>query len=303
MSTTAIPAPSQHEDAAVHALRLIAYFDIFSHPLSRTDLARMGTNGPDSRETLQLLVDSLLIEQTGRFYHLPGRQNYVERRQARAWNAETMWPTARRSARLLSRLPFVEGLMVTGALSKNSVSTKDDIDFLVFVRPGRVWTTKTFLQFARMALPHNVRECFCTNYLVASDALVLDDQTMFTAVELATAVPVYNGALCAAFLQANESWARHYVPGIGWSIERAQALADVQDSAETVALPPNWLERRCLNFWDRYWNRKYNYLSDDTRSQRFKRRPDRATNHLHDFQDYVLQAMSERCARLGISIP
>ena len=104
-------------------------------------------------------------------------------------------------------------------------------------------------------------------------------------------------------LRANESWAQRYVPGIQWSIERAEALTDTQDTVSTDALQPNWLERRCLGFWDRYWNNKYDYLPDDTRSQRFKRRPDRATNHLHDFQGYVLDALSERCEQLGISIP
>ena len=305
MSNTARHDPKVRDETAQHALRLIAYFDIFSHPLSVGELQRFigPSETTDIPQTLKPLLQDQLIEQSGHFYHLPGRRSFVERRNARAWNAERVWPVARRAARILAKVPFVEGLMVTGALSKNSVASKDDIDFLVFTRPGRVWTSKTMLQFARSALPYNVRECFCTNYLVASDTLDLDDQTMFTAIELATAVPIYNGALCADFLRANAPWASRYVPGISWSIARAEALQDADATHTADALAPDWLEQKCLQFWNHYWNRKYGYLDDDTRAQRFKRTSDRATNHLHDFQDYVLDALKERCALLGVNVP
>jgi hypothetical protein len=55
--------------------------------------------------------------------------------------------------------------------------------------------------------------------------------------------------------------------------------------------------------WDRYWNRKYAFLDAPTRAQRFKRRPDRATNHLVDFQDRVLGEWRDRLRSHGIAEP
>ena len=290
-------------DLSAHILRVVAYFDVFHHPLSLTEVERFTAPGePEAvREMLRLLVEAEHVERSGRYVHLLGRRSDIARREARAWNAEETWPIARRAARVLSKLPFVDGLMITGALSKNSVANKDDIDFLVFVRPGHIWTTKTLLQVARAALPNALRECFCTNYLVSSDALALDDRTMFTAIELATAVPAANGALCKRFIEANAEWARTYVPGLDWSINRAHALCDGDIQAPSTApTSPTWLDRRCLSFWEHYWNRKYGYLDERTRAQRFKRRADRSTNHLHDFQTYVLDAWEERCEALGV---
>ena len=39
---------------------------------------------------------------------------------------------------------------------------------------------------------------------------------------------------------------------------------------------------------------------DGTRARRFKRSPDRATNHLHDFRSYVIDAYRERCIACGV---
>ena len=68
----------------------------------------------------------------------------------------------------------------------------------------------------------------------------------------------------------------------------------------TFGPPAARVEAGALSAWNRYWNRKYDWLDQDTRSQRFKRRPEIATNHLHDFQLYVLREVAERLADVGV---
>ncbi len=56
-----------------------------------------------------------------------------------------------------------------------------------------------------------------------------------------------------------------------------------------------------MKLWDGYWNKKYAWLRPDLRAQRFKRRSEIATNHLHDFQDYVLREVAARYNRAGLA--
>jgi predicted nucleotidyltransferase len=285
-------------------LRLVMYFDVFRHPLTQLELTRfIDPDHPDEvLSCLELLLADGTLSRKEAFIYRPGMHETIPQRQTRARSAEKIWPRARTSAAWLYRIPQVRGLMVTGSLSKNSTQPKDDIDFLVLVEPGQVWTLKTLLQGLRKVLPEPVRECFCTNYLLDISCPVVDQKNMFTAVELATAMPMAGRESILRLLQANRDWVKAYVPGFDWSIERASKLRP--DSDSSLHLPSSsWLEKRAMSLWSHYWDRKYHWLDEDTRLQRFKRRPGVATNHLHDYQDYVLNEVSRRLAPLGLELP
>jgi hypothetical protein len=289
-------------------LRLLLYFDVFHHPLTVAELTRFAAPGAPGRVSAALarLVEQGRVAAQGTWRFRPGAAADLARREERARHAERAWPKARAAAALLARLPFVRGVVVTGGLSKNSTSPDGDVDFLLLVQPGRVWSLKTLVQFGRRPLPEPLRELFCTNYLLASDRLEVDDQNLFTAVELATAVPLFGPALCAEWIGANP-WARRFVPGLDWCVERAlharplpaRRLAGLAEAALSGPLGGR-LEQGALEGWDRFWNRKYAWVPEVARNQRFKRRAELATNHLHDFQGWVLGEVGARLAAQGL---
>jgi hypothetical protein len=288
-------------------LRLVLYFDIFRHPLTMGELEKMLAPGEPGRvETACCALEARgIVEIQGRYVFQVGMSHFVVSREERAGWAERSWPAATRAARILSHLPFVEGVMVTGGMSKNSTDSDGDVDFLLLVSPGRVWILKTGLQVARRCMPLGGHEYFCTNYLLSVDELVLYDRNLFIAVELATAVPMIGSEACTAFLRANE-WARGYIPGLDWSIERARHAPPTRKSwiARTIEatsrhLGAERLDGHAMAGWNRYWNHKYGWLEDQVREQRFKRRAEVSTNHLHDFQAYVLRELRRRCEQVG----
>ncbi|MDP2312816.1 MAG: hypothetical protein Q8P41_07915 [Pseudomonadota bacterium] len=284
---------------------MACYYDVFRHPLTEGELRRLCNVDPGP------IVDRLVAE--GRLERVQGHvcvvggAAQVERRIARTIAAERRWPAARRAGRLLAMFPWVRAVLITGGLSKQSADVDGDVDFLLLVEPGSVWTAKSALQAFRRVLPEALRDNFCTNYLLATDQLLLDDRNMFTAMELATAVPVHGAAWCVALLDSNRAWASAHVPGFAWSRERATLAPTHPPFAPTRlvegATRPfgGTLDRAAFSVWDGYWNRKYDWLPDATRSQRFKRRPEVATNHLHDFQGYVLKEYGRRCLAAGVT--
>lgn len=292
------------DPVSARVLGMVLYFDVFRHPLTEPELTRLVQPGDPVAiaQACDALLSSGLLAGEGSWRFRPGRGRFVERRRERSRNAERLWPWAHRAAAVLRSLPWVRGLLVTGSLSKNSVVPDGDVDFLVLVRPGRVWTLKMMLQTLRRSLPLPVRELLCTNYLLATDKLEIDDQNLFTAVELATAVPMAGRSSCIALLEANP-WVREFVPGLDWSIERARALSP--DALPAPGEPPvsGRLETAAMQAFDRYWDWKYDWLDAGVRAQRFKRRPDVATNHLHDFQDYVLREVEARYRAAGLERP
>lgn len=307
-----VPAvDSAPSEAALDAeiLRIVLYYDVFRWPLSRGEIARfVAPEQPDAvSEACDALIADGRLHGRGPLVFVAGREAEIARRTEASRRAERLWPAARRAAALLARFPFVRGVLVTGGLSKGSVGDDSDVDFLLVVEPGRVWVTKTLLQAWRRALPTPVRECFCTNYLIAEDRLEIDDRSAYIAVELATAVPMYGDA-CARLLEANP-WASTYVRGWDWAVRRARNAPELPERRLArgieafAARGGDDLDRRALGAWDRYWNRKYGWLDADTRAQRFKRRPDVATNHLNDFQFWVLDEWRERLRRHGVDEP
>ena len=295
---------SSQEDVTDALLRLVMYFDVFRHPLTEAELVRF--IAPKRPDVVQPVIDQLCdqqqIERHEEFIHRVGMSETISRRKKRAHAAEKIWPNARRAAAVLYRLPQVRGVLVTGSLSKNSTNMGDDVDFMLLVEPGHVWTLKTVLQGLRKGLPEGIREYFCTNYLLDISCPEIDDQNMFTAIELATAVPMAGRTATTQLLEANQHWAQRYVPGFSWAIERAKRLRPDKAYNRTFSSHP-WLEKQAMELWNRYWNRKYHWLEPEAHAQRFKRRPEVATNHLHDFQEYVLGEVERRLQPMGVSLP
>lgn len=303
------PPPSPELDRAV--LRMILYFDVFKHPLTLPELTRLvAPEQPVAvADAARALEAQGRITIQGRWVFLPGRAATIARRQERAAAAERAWPAARSAAAALQRFPFVRGLLVTGGMSKNSTSPDGDIDWLILVEPGRIWTLKSLLQLFRRGLPDRLRERFCTNYLLDTDHLTIDDRNLFTAIELATAVPIAGPEACTALIDANP-WATRFVPGMAWSRERASHALPLQIGRGARAAERAWsgawtgpLERAAMQGWRRFWATKYGWLDPSVRSQRFKQREEISTNHLHDFQDYVLREVEQRNRAQGVSEP
>lgn len=294
-------------DLAETVARLALYFDVFAHPLTLDELATWtGTPGEAIEESVTRLVSDGVLARHGRYICTPGAQASISRRTARNRNAERIWPSAHRAAKVLAHLPFVQGVFVTGGLSKNAVEPDADIDFLLIVEPGTVWTVKSMTQLFRKSLPNTVRECFCTNYIVAADQLAIPEQTMFTAVELTTAVPMYGPDVCRDLIRANQ-WAERFIPDWERVIERAGAAAERPTSRLRRLVEHSTRSERIdstlQDAWTRFWDRKYSWVDGSKRAKRFKRERGVSTNHLNDYQSWVLAEWKGRLEREGIRTP
>lgn len=287
---------------AVDVQRVVLYFDVFRHPLRVDELASFC--GPEIDAAIDRAVALGSVEREGRWVFRSGRGGDRARRELRSAEAERQWLRASRAAAALACVPFVRGVLVTGALSKQSAQIEGDVDFLLLVEPGRVWTVKSALHVLRRGLPGPLREALCTNYLLGMDALALPQRSMFHAVELATAVPMYGPDACTALWDANP-WAAEFVPG--WADLRKRVLVPPRVRAQHVQAfmersVPLAFERWGANAMDSLWESRYAWLSKGERDRRFQRGPSVATNHLHDYSGWVNAEFRSRCLADGVPV-
>lgn len=278
------------------------YFDVFRHPLRVDELSRLvGLEGADLDAAVRE-ASRLGVERDGRWVFRLGRGDDRGGRQQRARAAERLWKRARLAAAALARVPFVRGVLVTGSLSKQSASDDGDIDFMLLVAAGRAWTVKSGLHAARRLLPGAARESLCTNYILDEQSLAIPERTMFTAVELATAVPMAGNAACVALLDAN-AWAHRFVPGLEGSRARAALAPPIAPSRALEGRVPAAWEEHARAAMQRFWSWRYRWLQEQDRLKRFKQEPGVATNHLHDHSAWVAREFAARCEAHGVRLP
>jgi hypothetical protein len=197
-------------------LHTVVYADLFDYPLTGEEIHRFLAGYSASLAAVEehLAHHDRLTGTLGSvapFWFLAGREYLVELRQERKAYAETLWREAGRYGHLMSGLPFVRMVAITGSLSVNNVtSAHDDVDLLIVAARQRVWLARGLaILVVHLAQRRNIE--LCPNYVLSEDHLRLDEIGFFAAHELAQTVPLSGFDIYVQLLQSN-SWLDQYLP-------------------------------------------------------------------------------------------
>jgi predicted nucleotidyltransferase len=247
-------------------LHTLAYADVFDYPLTADQVYRYlpAANASFARVN-QALAQDTLFSKVDDYYTLRGREEIVETRRARANVARQLWQKAARYGRILSTLPFVRMVAVTGSLAMNNTEAGKDIDFMIVTAPNYLWTCRALtLLVARLAKLEGVH--LCPNYLVTTNALELQERSLYVAHELAQMIPL-SGRETYAEMRRLNGWMTDYLPNALMAPEMPPGLKLVENHSVLqkvleifFRLPfVNWLEQ-----WE--MNRKIKRLSREQAS-------------------------------------
>ena len=199
--------------------KTIAYADIFDYPLKADELQRWLIQG-DSFAPAK--VSPYWIK-TNRFYHLPGRSKIISLRRQRQHFSHLKWPIAYRAAKILSFIPSVKLVAVTGALAMNNANKDDDIDLMVVTAKNRLWSTR--LMATLLLFPHlrggrtdssKVANKLCLNLWLDETTLAIKRRNLYIAHEICQAQPVFErDQTYQKFIAAN-LWYKRFLPN--WKI-------------------------------------------------------------------------------------
>ena len=146
------------------------------------------------------------------FYSLRNTDLLVRRRKEGVAKAKPLLRKAAGIARLLSALPFVRGVAVSGSLSKYFADEGSDIDYFIITARDRLWVARTCTHvLKKLSFLLGMQDYFCMNYYVDETSMEIPEKNVFTATEIVTLLPVTGPDAFRRFRRDND-WTEGYLP-------------------------------------------------------------------------------------------
>ena len=217
--------PTRAQELAV--LRSVIYASLFDYPLTLTQLAATLVEvRADERTVAGWWRDSEFlqasIEQRDGWYFPAGRVDLIATRARREALSRDLLERDRRLLALVSAMPFVRMVAVSGSLAHLNAETSADLDLFVITAPHRVWSvTLSVLLIARL---FGWRRRMCLNYVISEKALAIAPADLFSANQIIHLRPIAGHDVFARFIEANP-FVRNYYPNFGPSAFSRQPSA------------------------------------------------------------------------------
>ena len=127
----------------------------------------------------------------------------------------------------LAILPFLNSIAITGSVAMGNAAKSSDLDLLIIVKPGRIWTTRILAMiitqfFGKRRYGKKITDRICLNYFIV-DGAETPTQNIASANMLASARPILSKENFAAFISLNR-WIEKFL----YQCHDAEAIAPIQ---------------------------------------------------------------------------
>lgn len=107
----------------------------------------------------------------------------------------------------LAVLPFLNAIAITGSVAMSNATKASDLDLLIIVKSGRIWTTRILAMivtqfFGKRRYGKKITDRICLNYFIA-DGAEAPTQNIASANMLASARPILGKENFTAFISRN----------------------------------------------------------------------------------------------------
>lgn len=306
-------------------LRTVAYFDLFSYPLTPWEIWKWGWGdgiagqqvGGGDTPSYNAVVEALQtsvrlqekLDQASGFVFLKGQASHVVTRQARYRLALKKFTRAQAYTRMLARLPFVRAVAVCNSLGMSNAREESDIDFFIITKPGHIWTTRLFsagwAQLRKLRPLKNDRtDKTCLSFFITEDvgnlSMVRKTDDPYFTMWLATLAPLYDPQNLFGNLWQQNTWMHDALPNAQprtVASQRQVRPAFVQAFVE-VLTRSQWLERLAEWWQQRRLPPPLRALANQ--DTRVVLNHSMLKFHDNDRRDEYAQRFRQQCASLGI---
>lgn len=212
-------------------IKTVLYSDIFDYPLTYGQvwkylLSPKKIKRINFEEVLKNFKNlsagrqCTIVEKEG-WYFLKGREKILKKRTERKKESEIKITTARNVTRILSAIPSVFLIGVSGGVSLHNADKNDDIDLFVITKENSLWQTRLLLVLLlkimgkhRSRKDVKVKDKICLNMLVSEKDLAFpkDRQDIYTAHEIVQMTPIFNRNKTYEKFMSKNLWVRKYMP-------------------------------------------------------------------------------------------
>ncbi len=282
-------------------LKPILYFSLFQYPLTEEEIYSFSE--ADSIESLKKelkdLVANKVIYKIDEFYLAENDESQIQRRLSGNQMAKDIHGKANSVSRFISKFPYVEGVGISGSLSKGYFDEEGDIDFFIITTPKRLWIARTFLILYKKLFLFNSKKYFCVNYFISTNSLEIEEKNRFTATELTTMLPMYGNGSFHDFYNENK-WVTKYLPNKTID-EGLSNLNTVKKPLFTKSLESilntnlgDWLDSFFLKMTYKKWKVKFNKLEEKHFNIALKSTKNVSKHHPLNFQRKVIERLNDK---------
>ncbi|MFA7314724.1 MAG: hypothetical protein WC025_02205 [Candidatus Magasanikbacteria bacterium] len=208
-------------------LKTLAYFDIFSYPLTNEELKRLlwfpnNLSNENFLVNLQILLNNKQIVCERSFYFLKSSKENITSRQTRVKLVEQKMSIAKRAVEKLRKVPFLRAVFVCNTVASGIPNIDSDIDVFVIARQNYIWLVRFFstiiLKFFRLRTSKtNHKNRVCLSFYTTDNNLNLEKLKMKNKTDiylvywLLQLVPIYDPEnLYTSIMRANK-WLGEFV--------------------------------------------------------------------------------------------
>ena len=254
--------PTREQELAV--LRSVIYASLFDYPLTiaqlETSLVGVAADAA-TIETWYRESDLLqaAIERRDGWYFPAGRFDLVHTRARREALSRELLDRDRGILSLVSNMPFVRMVALSGSLAHLNAEGGADLDLFVITAPHRVWSvTLATLVIAKLL---GWRKRVCMNFVVSERALAIEPRDLFSANQIIHLRPLTGHGVFDRFVKSNgfvrefypnfelSEGPRPQVPGPKPLVEKVLSLGIAQIAERAARTLYGWYLKRKAATW------------------------------------------------------
>lgn len=206
-------------------INTLLYSDIFDFPLTSEEIwFYLSSNKYIPREDFETALKLKSgFEKKGSYYYLTGRGELVEHRKLKEKNSKKQLKMAKKVLGILSKIPTVRLVGISGSLALSASEVSDDIDVFIITEKNSLWLTR-FLAGTMLILQRKYRwkndkepaNKFCLNMLI-SDGFIFpkEKQDLYIAHEIAQLLPLYERKNAYSNFLKTNAWILRFMPNVG----------------------------------------------------------------------------------------
>lgn len=202
----------------------LAYFDVFSYPLTLSQILKyVPYKFEDINDLKELLEEIPLVKESQGYYCLMDREEIIQKRKDREEISIKKMARAEIVTKIISIIPYVELIGISGSLSMRNADVSDDIDLFIVTQRNRLWLTR-LLVVSLLLLTGQKRKRnekiaqnkICPNMFVTDNSLqcTKTERTLYMAHEIVQMKVTYDKNGTHSRLLTSNSWISKFLPNI-----------------------------------------------------------------------------------------
>jgi hypothetical protein len=227
-------------DLSQNILSTIIYYDILDYPMTSFEIWKyLIAQNNDKEIKLVDIIEELeneeikkYVEKYHGFYFLKNRERLVAQRIERNKISQEKFKIINRAVFWLKFTPFLKMIGITGRMAMKNAETKSDLDFLVILKSGKIFTGRLFFTLITQLLGlrrhgRKITNRICLNYFIADESSEIISKDLYSSSEYYFMLPVFGREVFKNFQKRN-SWITGYKPN--YSLNSADNLKLISDS-------------------------------------------------------------------------